>query len=277
MPKAVLLISLLSSALFLSGCQTAKRVGTFFFPPAGSASQTVPMASAMGAIPSSGQSYDDALRKARNLTGDDQSLRVGQVAATGSMRPYLGESALVVLEQVRRDQIKNGALLAFTARGAEYIHICKAVTPDGVVAVGSKANTEELVPFDRITGTALAVLYFDPTTAPRDRSELPLLLAASGDQVPASAGTLRILGASMLSGTTAAVIQPTAPGEYKVALNPHDALSLKLGVPGSAKVPTAESAINWASGLAGKTVKFQIYHPAAPETGVVLVYATFLQ
>ena len=230
-----------------------------------------------GPIPTSSRPYREVIDRARKMIGGDPTLRVGQVAATGSMRPYLGESALVIMETTSRDRLREGSLISFVRGGAEYLHILVSLTPEGAVTRGANPDTREVVPYSAITGVNVATLYFDPTTAPRDRSGPPIFLVASGDQVPASAGSLRIVDAAMVSGTNVALVYPGSPGEYSVTLQRDDTLGLTVGVPGAASIPTAEANIAWSPANAGKTVRFQVYYPNAPETGVILVDATFLR
>lgn len=276
MTKPLLFAALILSLLLSSGCQTLQGAKRFVFAGKNhSLASQKSVSPTTGAIPTSTRSYAEVLERARKMVSGDETLRIGQVAATGSMRPYLGESALVITEKLTRDKLKIGSLVTFTRAGAEYIHVLVAFASDGIVTKGSNPDTEEHVPFSAITGSSVATIFFDPATAPVDRSGLPVFLAASGDQIPASAGTLRILSATMLAGTQAAIVYPVGPGVYTVALQPDDDLGLTLGVPGTASTPTAEANLKWSAALAGKTVRFQIYHPDAPETGVVLIQVAF--
>jgi hypothetical protein len=276
--KLPALIALSLLTLTSTGCQTLQWVGGHLFTKSNPPSSPLPLAvGGSNAAPSSTRPYSEVLDRARKLIEGDPALRIGQVAATGSMRPYLGESALVIMEKTSTERLKPGSLITFTRGGAEFIHILVSLTPEGAVAKGSNPDTEELVPYASITGSNIATLYFDPSTAPRDRSGPPLFLAASDNQIPSSAGTLRIIEAAMITGTKSALVYPGKPGEYTVSLQPSDTLGLTLGVPGAGSVPTAETQIAWAESVAGKTVRFQIYHPDAPETGVILVDATFLR
>jgi len=250
------------------------RVGGFLSRPS---SPKAEFSGDAGAIPTSSRPYREVMDRARKMIEGDPTLRVGQVAATGSMRPYLGESALVIMETTSRERLREGSLISFTRGGAEYLHILVSLTPEGAVTRGANPDTSEVVPYSAITGANVATLYFDPTTAPLDRSGPPVFLVASGTQVPASAGTLRIVDAAMVAGTKAALVYPGRPGEYTVTLQRDDTLGLTVGVPGAASIPTAEANIAWSAANAGKTVRYQVYHPDAPETGVILVDTTFLR
>lgn len=287
MRKTSAYIGLLSTVVLFSGCQTSAGLwmkDNVHFVHRGNHRPQEPglpkvnlTRGATSAIPTSDRTYEETLRLAKSMTAGDPSMRIAQVAATGSMQPYLGESSIVILERSAVDRIRVGSVISYTRAGSEFIHVVVARTEGGVVARGSSLATEELVPFDQITGTVMGVLYFDPETAPLNRDQIPLLLAASGVSIPSEAGTLRITGATMLTGTVPAPISVKngAPSEYTVTLERDTSLGLTLGVPDDSSTPPANATIVWAPEVAGRTVKFQFYHQSAPETGQISVYATF--
>ena len=230
-------------------------------------------------IPTSARTYAETLRMAQSMVAGAPSLRVAQVAATGSMRPYLGEASLVILEVPDTTKLKVGAVISYSRAGAEFIHVIVARTGTGFVTKGSAVNAEELVPFDRVTGSVMGVLYFDPETAPFAREGIPLLLAASGDELPPKAGSLRITGATMLTGFVPAPIYPSSdmPAEYAVTLERETSLGLEMGVPEDSTIPLAHAAVSWSESVAGQTIKFRFYHVDAPETGEVVLFTTFAE
>ena len=256
------------------GCQIAHRLIPHHNKSSDVARNAAHEIAPMGGIPSSSRTYQEAIQMADKMVGTDTSLRVAQVAATGSMRPYLGETSIVILEKPDLEHLNVGALVSFTHEGSEFIHIKSGNIPGGVVTRGSDPKIEERIPNEDITGTALAVIYFDPNTAPVDRSGPPLLLAANMADLPSTAGTFSILDAQMLTGTESDIIYPEAHGKYRVLLHRNDSMNILLGVPGS-QIPDVSTQINWTQQSADSAVIYQIYNPSAPETGVVLLYATF--
>jgi hypothetical protein len=269
--RAIICTLLLGSQLLASGCHTMASAYHWHRTKAPD-----PASNPSGVMPKSDRTYGEALKMAKSMTDSNATLWVGQVAATGSMCPYLGESSLVVLEPVNFDELKNktGSLVAYSREGSLFIHVLVDTTPKGAVVRGASSNTLELVPYDSINGTATAVLYFDKKTAPTDRSGPPLLLAANPDDVPASSGTLRIIGASMFCGLPVTIF-PVSPGRYKAIMHHTDAMQLTLGSPHNALIAPSLATITASEALVGQTVDFQIYDKDAPEIGHILLSASF--
>ena len=232
----------------------------------------------MVASPSASRSYADALKQANAMAASTPGLWVAQVSATGSMRPYLGESCIVIMEPIPADQLKVGSLLAYNRENVSFVHAISQLTPQGVIVKGADDNIEELVPFTSMIGSVNTVIYFDPKTAPADHYG-PMMLYASeihSSALPAGAGTLRIVGASMIQGDPVTIYPAKARGEYTTSIPRDAAFKVTVGVPNTPDVPTADASIRWDKNLADQTLDIQVYNPATPEIGHVVLKAKFL-
>lgn len=250
--KALLLLA----ALGLSGCSTVGKYLT-------KNSLTDP--------PSSSSTYEQAVTRARSLVITDPSLRLIQVSDTGSMKPFLGENSILVMEPVKSGSLAKGQLASFVAQGGnEKVHIIVGFTRDGQVLLrGANSNKTERAPRSAITGRMTAAFWFDKTSLDSPSTgKLPIAYANNSATVPAG---LAILRAQMITSGPTARIASLTGGEYGVVLERNAALRLNVGAPGANWEHASAIDLQWEENRSGSKRRISVFDESNPGLGTIML------